>query len=158
MLHAVHNACQTDSVTALAGRSLCLCTDSLTMGCSTTPLSELMERHIDKSTEPPKGAPKRSPLGGGSEAGASTEAAVWGGVQVAVQEVRRLQKYGVTAGELTNYKAALMRDSEHLAEQWQSVPSADTLDYCMECLALNHTFMAQEEVRCCAVSAVEFGF
>ncbi len=68
-------------------------------------------------------------------------------VQVAVQEVRRLQKYGVTAGELANYKAALMRDSEHVAAQWESVPSVDTLDYCMECLALNHTFMAQEEVR-----------
>ena len=70
-------------------------------------------------------------------------------VQVAVQEVRRLQKYGVTAGELANYKAALMRDSEHVAAQWESVPSVDTLDYCMECLALNHTFMAQEEVRPC---------
>ena len=70
-------------------------------------------------------------------------------VQVAVQEVRRLQKYGVTAGELANYKAALMRDSEHVAAQWESVPSVDTLDYCMECLALNHTFMAQEEVRWC---------
>lgn len=69
--------------------------------------------------------------------------------QVAVQEVRRLQKYGVTAGELANYKAALMRDSEHVAAQWESVPSVDTLDYCMECLALNHTFMAQEEVRPC---------
>ena len=66
--------------------------------------------------------------------------------QVAVQEVRRMQKYGVTAAELANYKAALMRDSEHLAEQWESVPSVDTLDYCMECLALDHTFMAQEEV------------
>ena len=68
-------------------------------------------------------------------------------MQVAVQEVRRLQKYGVTAGELANYKAALMRDSEHLAAQKESMPSVDTLDYCMECLALNHTFMAQEEVR-----------
>ena len=57
-----------------------------------------------------------------------------------------MQKYGVTAAELANYKAALMRDSEHLAEQWESVPSVDTLDYCMECLALDHTFMAQEEV------------
>ena len=66
--------------------------------------------------------------------------------QVAVQEVRRMQKYGVTAAELSNYKAALMRDSEHLAEQWESVPSVETLDYCMECLALDHTFMAQEEV------------
>ncbi|DBA67043.1 TPA: hypothetical protein ACH3X2_001377 [Trebouxia sp. C0005] len=68
-------------------------------------------------------------------------------IEVAVQEVRRLQKYGVTAGELANYKAALMRDSEHVAAQWESVPSVDTLDYCMECLALNHTFMAQEEAH-----------
>ena len=67
-------------------------------------------------------------------------------MQVAVQEVRRLQKYGVTSGELERYKAALIRDSEHVAEQWESVPSVDTLDYCMECLALNHTFMAQEDV------------
>ena len=67
-------------------------------------------------------------------------------VQVAVQEVRRLQKYGVTNGELERYKACLLRDSKHLAEQWQSVPSVDNLDYCMECLALDHTFMAQEEV------------
>ncbi len=80
-------------------------------------------------------------------------------MQVAVQEVRRLQKYGVTAGELTNYKAALMRDSEHLAEQWDSVPSVDTLDYCMECLALNHTFMAQEDVcppHTCMFRAVQW--
>lgn len=102
--------------------------------------------------------PKRSSPWGGLALAASTEAAVRGGVQVAVQEVRRLQKYGVTAGELTNYKAALMRDSEHLAEQWQSVPSADTLDYCMECLALNHTFMAQEEVRCSNMCICETGF
>ena len=71
---------------------------------------------------------------------------VSGCMQVAVQEVRRLQKYGVTSGELERYKAALIRDSEHVAEQWESVPSVDTLDYCMECLALNHTFMAQEDV------------
>ena len=74
-------------------------------------------------------------------------------VQVAVQEVRRLQKYGVTAGELERYKAALIRDSEHVAEQVESVPSVDTLDYCMECLALNHTFMAQEDVSSAALCA-----
>ena len=66
---------------------------------------------------------------------------------MAVQEVRRLQKHGVTNGELERYKSCLLRDSQHLAEQWQSVPSLDNLDYCMECLALDHTFMAQEEVR-----------
>ena len=37
--------------------------------------------------------------------------------QVAVQEVRRLQKYGVTNGELERYRSALLRDSEQLAEQ-----------------------------------------
>lgn len=61
--------------------------------------------------------------------------------------MRRLQKHGVTNGELDRYKACLLRDSQHLAEQWESVPSVDNLDYCMECLALDHTFMAQEEVR-----------
>ena len=53
----------------------------------------------------------------------------------------------MTHGELDRYKACLLRDSQHLAEQWESVPSVDNLDYCMECLALDHTFMAQEEVR-----------
>lgn len=34
-----------------------------------------------------------------------------------MQEVRRLQKYGVTSGELERYKTALLRDSEQLAQQ-----------------------------------------
>ena len=71
-----------------------------------------------------------------------------------MQEVRWLQKYGVTPGELKRYKAALIRDSEHLAEQFDSMPSVDTLDFCMECLALNHTYMAQEDVRLPAVLAL----
>ena len=33
-----------------------------------------------------------------------------GAVLVAVQEVRRLQRYGVTRGELERYKSALLRD------------------------------------------------
>ncbi len=37
--------------------------------------------------------------------------------QVAVQEMRRLQRYGITPGELERYKTALLRDSEQLAEQ-----------------------------------------
>ena len=37
-------------------------------------------------------------------------------LQVAIQEVRRLQKFGVSADELEVYKAALLRDSQQMAE------------------------------------------
>ena len=37
-------------------------------------------------------------------------------LQVAIQEVRRLQKFGVSADELQVYKAALLRDSQQMAE------------------------------------------
>ena len=67
-------------------------------------------------------------------------------VQVAVQEVRRLQRYGVTPGELERYRAALLRDSEQLAEQGDSVMSLDNLDFVMESLALGHAFMDSREV------------
>lgn len=66
-----------------------------------------------------------------------------GAVTVAVQEARRLQRYGVTAGELERYTTALLRDSEQLAGQADSVPSADTLDYVMESIALGHTVVDQ---------------
>lgn len=61
--------------------------------------------------------------------------------------MRRLQKYGVTHGELERYKSALLRDSEQLAEQAASVPSADNLDFVMESLALGHVVIDQKEVR-----------
>jgi len=66
--------------------------------------------------------------------------------QVAVQEVRRLQRFGVTAGELDRYRLALLRDSEQAAEQADSVPSSDTLDFLMESLTLGHTVITQREV------------
>ena len=66
--------------------------------------------------------------------------------QVAVQEVRRLQRFGVTAGELERYKMALLRDSAQAAEQALSVPSADNLDFIMESLALGHTVLDQRQV------------
>ena len=66
-------------------------------------------------------------------------------VQVAVEEVRRLQRFGVTAGELDRYRQALLRDSEQAAEQADSVPSSDTLDFIMESLALGHTVITQRE-------------
>ena len=61
--------------------------------------------------------------------------------------MRRLQKYGVTRGELERYQAALLRDSQQLAGQAGSVPSADNLDFVMESLALGHIITDQRDVR-----------
>lgn len=63
-----------------------------------------------------------------------------------MEEVRRLQKFGVTAGELERYKAALLRDSEQLAQQAGSVPSLDNLDFVMDSLAQSHVVMDQRQV------------
>lgn len=71
--------------------------------------------------------------------------------QVAIEEVRRLQRFGVTAGELERYKMALLRDSAQAAEQALSVPSADQLDFIMESLALGHTVLDQRQVGSCAL-------
>ncbi|CAG9466529.1 unnamed protein product [Pedinophyceae sp. YPF-701] len=61
-----------------------------------------------------------------------------GATSVAIEEVRRLQKHGVSRAELERYLSALLRDSAHLADQAQSVPSVDNLDYVMESMALGH--------------------
>lgn len=68
------------------------------------------------------------------------------GAQVAVQEVRRLQQFGVTKGEMERYKAALLRDSDQMASQADSVASVDTLNFLMEYLALGHTVMHAKQV------------
>lgn len=68
-----------------------------------------------------------------------------GAIQVAAEEVRRLQLYGVTRGELERYKAALLRDSEQLAEQAGSVPSVDNLEFVMDSLSQAHTVMDQKQ-------------
>jgi hypothetical protein len=73
-------------------------------------------------------------------------------VQVAIQEVRRLQQYGVTPGELERYRAALLRDNAQAAEQAESIPSHDNLDFVMESLALGHTVVDHRKVcpdSCC---------
>ena len=61
--------------------------------------------------------------------------------QVAVQEVRRLQQFGVTNSEMERYKAALLRDSNQMASQADSIASVDNLNFVMEYLALGHTIM-----------------
>lgn len=70
-----------------------------------------------------------------------------GAVQVAIQEVRRLQQHGVTAAELERYKSALLRDSEQLAEGAESVPSLDNLEFVMESMALGHAVIEQRQAH-----------
>ena len=70
-----------------------------------------------------------------------------GAVQVAIQEIRRLQQHGVTAAELERYKSALLRDSEQLAEGADSVPSLDNLEFVMESMALGHAVIEQRQAH-----------
>ena len=66
---------------------------------------------------------------------------------MAIQEVRRLQRHGVTPSELGRYRDALLRDSEQLAGQADSVPSVDNLEFVMESLALGNVVLDQKTVR-----------
>lgn len=50
-------------------------------------------------------------------------------------------QFGVTIGEMERYKAALLRDSEQMASQGDSIASVDNLNLVMEYLALGHTYM-----------------
>lgn len=70
----------------------------------------------------------------------------WSG-QVAIQEVRRLQRYGVTKPEMERYQAALLRDAEQAAEQSTSIPSLEMLEYSMDSIGLDHTVMDQAQVK-----------
>jgi len=64
-------------------------------------------------------------------------------LQVAVEECRRLQKFGLTPSELERFKAAMLRDSEQLAQQAGCVPSLENLDFVMEHDACGHVVMDQ---------------
>eukprot|EP00237_Pycnococcus_provasolii_P000043 CAMPEP_0119197254 /NCGR_PEP_ID=MMETSP1316-20130426/13197_1 /TAXON_ID=41880 /ORGANISM="Pycnococcus provasolii, Strain RCC2336" /LENGTH=1235 /DNA_ID=CAMNT_0007193039 /DNA_START=21 /DNA_END=3730 /DNA_ORIENTATION=+ len=76
----------------------------------------------------------------------TSEPADWeDATRIAVQELRRLQKFGVTQNELQRYTDALLRDSEQLAEQHGTVPSIDNLDFVMESDALGHIVMDQRQ-------------
>ena len=64
-------------------------------------------------------------------------------LRAACAEARRLARRGASPAEFGRYKAALLRDSEQLAAQAGTVPSADNLDFVMESDALGHTVMDQ---------------
>ena len=63
-----------------------------------------------------------------------------------MQETRRLQKYGVTQSELERYGMALLRDAEQAADQADSIPNVEMLDYTMESIGLEHAVMDQRKV------------
>lgn len=67
-------------------------------------------------------------------------------LQVAVQEMRRLQKYGVTQSEMERYTMALLRDTEQGAQQASAFPSVDMLDYTMESFGCGHVVSDQGQV------------
>jgi hypothetical protein len=69
-------------------------------------------------------------------------------LQAAVEEMRRLQRFGLTPSELERYILAIMRDSAQLSEQTNSIPSINSLDFVMESLALGHTVMSHGWVDC----------
>ncbi|KAI8464353.1 MAG: LuxS/MPP-like metallohydrolase [Monoraphidium minutum] len=70
-----------------------------------------------------------------------------GAIKVAVEEVRRMQRFGITKGELERWRQAMLRDSAQLAEQANSIPHINSLDFVMESLALGHTVMEHREAH-----------
>ncbi|GLC34133.1 hypothetical protein PLESTB_000841000 [Pleodorina starrii] len=78
----------------------------------------------------------------------TSEPADWrGAVAVAVQEMRRMQRHGLTQGEFDRYRQAILRDSAQLAEQANKIPSVDTLNFVMESLACGHTVMGHRDAH-----------
>jgi len=66
---------------------------------------------------------------------------------IGVQEIRRMQRHGLTNGELVRYREAILRDSSQLAEQANKIPSLDTLNFVMESLACGHTVMGHRDAH-----------
>ncbi|GJP40170.1 hypothetical protein CLOM_g24450 [Closterium sp. NIES-68] len=76
----------------------------------------------------------------------TAEPADWqAALTVALQEVRRLQQFGLTRGELARYVTTMVRDSEHNAAMIDSIHSIDSLDFLMESFALGHAVLDPEQ-------------
>jgi len=59
-----------------------------------------------------------------------------------LSEIRKLGKFGVTAGEMERYASSLMTDAEQLAAQGDRISHSDQLAYVMETVANGHTLMS----------------
>lgn len=65
-------------------------------------------------------------------------------VQLAIEEIRRLQRYGVQQAELKRYINAFVMDAELAMEAQDSVESVQNLEILMEFLALDHRVVHPE--------------
>lgn len=65
-------------------------------------------------------------------------------VQLAIQEIRRLQRHGIQQAELKRYINAFVLDAELAMEAMDSVESVQNLEYVMELLALDHKILHPE--------------
>ena len=66
---------------------------------------------------------------------------------MAVSEIRRLGKHGVTTGEMLRYGGALLTDSSQVASQNDRISHSDQLSYLMETVACGHAFMSPEQAH-----------
>ena len=66
--------------------------------------------------------------------------------QVAVQEARRLQRFGVTQAEADTYRQATLRDNFMASLQADYVPAQEILEFLMETLATRSVFSDNNQV------------
>ncbi len=66
-------------------------------------------------------------------------------IKVAIREIRRLGKFGITKTELKRFRQALFTDSQQLAAQRDKICNADYLPYLMDATSNGHTFMDTQQ-------------
>ncbi len=79
-------------------------------------------------------------------------------IKVAIREIRRLGKFGISKTELKRFKQALLTDSQQLAAQYGKISNADYLPYLMDAVSNGHTFMDTQQAydaTCLAVKNID---
>ncbi len=66
-------------------------------------------------------------------------------VKVAIREIRRLGKFGISKTELRRFKQALLTDAQQLAAQRDKINNADYLPYLMDTISNGHVFMDTQQ-------------
>ena len=73
-------------------------------------------------------------------------------MQVAIQEARRLQRFGVTQAEADTYRQATLRDNFMASMQADYVPAQEILEFLMETLATRGVFSDNQQVQARSLS------
>ena len=66
---------------------------------------------------------------------------------MAIQEARRLQRFGVTQAEADTYRQATLRDNFMASMQADYVPAQEILEFLMETLATRSVFSDNNQAR-----------